>query len=347
MRKILLIISLLSFGIITNAQDNPEAIKSKIDELSKQKAALEGQIADLKGKLPVPPTPTWTYKGNAGLNFGQSLLGNDWSSAYGGNSNLNLQGVAHVEANLKKSRYSWDNSFDGKFGFVKNFDDNNTGINTSVAKNADLLQLASKFLYDLQSNNLKIGISATFISQFTPTYDLAKSNFLISDFLAPGTLDISPGLEWNPQPYLKIFLAPAMGRMTFVTNDSIITRASENRFGNDVDQKLRSEVGAKMEIQFEKELVKNLVVRSRAQLFNNWSRPQTQLDAINSSRTNIDINWQTDVFYKLTKNIAIQFGFQTLYDDDVRIKNALVPGGFNSAQFQFRQNFGLGFVAGF
>lgn len=347
MKKIYLILSIVSISFIANAQDSPEAIKTKIDELSKQKSALEGQIADLKGKLPVPPTPTWVYKGNVGLNFGQSLLGNDWSTAYGGNSNLNLQGVAHIEANMKKDRHTWDNSFDGKFGFVKNFDDNNTGVNTNVAKNADLLQLASKYLYDLQTNNLKIGMGATFISQFTPTYDLAKQDFLISDFLAPGTLDLSPGLEWKPKPYLRFFFAPAMGRMTFVIHDSIITRATENKFGNDLDQKVRSEVGAKLEIQFEKEIVKNLIIRSKAQLFNNWSRPQTQLDLINSSRTNIDVNWQTDLFYKLTKNIAVQFGFQTMYDDDVRVKNAAIPGGFNTAQFQFRQNFGLGFVAGF
>jgi len=186
-----------------------------------------------------------------------------------------------------------------------------------------------------------------FLSQFTKTYDLARPDFLISDFLAPATLDLSPGLQWEPLPYLKIFFAPAMGRMTFVTNDSIISRATENRFGNGVDEKIRSEVGAKADIVFEKEVVKNLVIRSRAQLFNNWSRPSAALEAINSTRTNIDVNWQTDIFYKLTKNIAINFGFQTIYDDDVRIKNAAIPSGFNNAQFQFRQNFGVGFVTGF
>jgi hypothetical protein len=347
MKKIILSLGFAAVSLGMNAQSSPEAIKTKIDELAKQKAGIEAQITDLTGQLPAPVIPTWSYKGNAGLNFGQSLLGNDWSSAYGGNSNLNLQGVAHVEANMKKSRHSWDNSFDGKFGFIKNFDDNNTGVNTNVAKNADLLQLASKYLYDLQTNNLKIGMGATFISQFTKTYDLAKNDFLISDFLAPGTLDLAPGLEWKPKPYLSFFFAPAMGRLTFVTNDSIISRTTENKFGNDKDQKVRSEVGAKLEIEFKKELVKNLVVRSKAQLFNNWSRAQTQLDAINSSRTNIDVNWQTDLFYKLTKNIAVQFGFQTRFDDDVRIKNSAQPGGFNPAQFQFTQNFGLGFVAGF
>jgi hypothetical protein len=347
MNKLIHSISLAAMTLGMNAQTSPDAIKAKIDELAKQKAGIESQIADLNKQLPIPVAPTWTYKGNAGLNFGQTMLGNDWSTAYGGNSNLNLQGVAHLEANMMKARHSWSNSFDGKFGFIKNFDDNNTGVNTNVAKNADMLQLSSKYLYDLQTNNLKIGMGMNFLSQFTKTYDLARPNFLISDFLAPATLDLSPGLEWQPKSYLKIFFAPAMGRMTFVMNDSIISRATENKFGNDKDQTVRSEVGAKLEILFEKEIVKNLVVRSRAQLFNNWSRPQTQLDAINSNRANIDINWQTDVFYKLTKNIAVQFGFQTLYDDDVRIKNASVPSGFNPAQFQFRQNFGLGFVAGF
>jgi hypothetical protein len=345
MKKIVFSLSILLSGVVI-AQESPEVIKTKIDDLTKQKSALESQIADLNKQLPAPVVKPWTYKGNASINVGQNLLGSDWTASYGGNSTLNLGGQTHIEANYTKGRHSWSNSFDGTLGFFKNINVD-SGVNDNINKNADVLQLSTKYLFDLQKANLKVGIGANFLTQFIKTYDLAKREKLLSDFLAPGILDISPGLEWTPQPYLKIFLAPASGRFTFVTNDTIVLRndAAANRFGNDVDQRVRTELGARLDIVFEKELVKNLSVRSRAQLFNNYTRPQIQIDAINSSRANIDVNWQTDLFYKLTKNIALNFGFQVLRDDDVRVTDKAT--GVKSSPWNWRNNFGIGFVAGF
>jgi hypothetical protein len=93
-------------------------------------------------------------------------------------------------------------------------------------------------------------------------------------------------------------------------------------------------------------LIKNLNIRSRAQLFNNYTRPQLQIDAINSSRGNIDINWQTDLFYKLTKNIALNFGFQVLKDDDVRIVSNKLTGD-KTSPWNWRNTIGISFITGF
>lgn len=345
MKKISLLLAVFSFNFLVMAQDSPEAIKSKIDQLSKQKSDLEAQIADLNKKLPVPPTPTWTFKGNVGINFGQNLLG-DWAA--GGFSNFSLQGIGHLEANMKKGRHSWENGLDGNLGFVKNFDAVNGG-DYPIQKSADMVQLNSKYLYDLQKGNLQLGLNLNFLSQFIKTWDNKTGTKLISDFLAPGFLDVSPGLQWKPTSYFKLFFSPASGRFTFVTNDTIINRGgAENRFGNDVGQTVRTELGAKLDAVFEKELVKNLSIRSRLQLFNNYTRPQSQIDAIYSSRANIDVVFQTDLFYKLTKNIALNFGFQTIKDDDVRFSNVSSPDADGKKSiWQVRQNFGAGMVFGF
>jgi hypothetical protein len=344
MKKTIVLLGLFISGYLYS-QTSPEGIQAKIDELSKQKSAIELQIADLNKQLPAPIVKPWTYKGNATVNIGQNLLGSNWTASYGGNSTLNLGGQAHLEANYQNKRHSWSNSFDGTLGFFKNISVD-SGVNDNINKNADILQFSSNYLYDLQKANLKVGIGANFLSQFIKTYDLAKSDKLLSDFLAPGILDVSPGIEWTPQPYLKVFLSPASGRFTFVSNDSIITKAEANRFGNDVDQRIRSELGARLDIVFEKELIKNLNIRSRAQLFNNYTRPQLQIDAINSSRGNIDINWQTDLFYKLTKNIALNFGFQVLKDDDVRIVSNKLTGD-KTSPWNWRNTIGISFITGF
>lgn len=326
------------------AQETPELIKTKIEELTKQKAGIETQIAELNKQLPAPPLKPWKYKGNATINTGLNLLGSNWTSSYGGNSTLNAGLQGHIEANYTKGRHAWNNSFDGALGFFKNMNVD-SGVNDNINKNADILQVSSKYLYDFQTAGLKIGIGANFLSQFIKTYDLAQREKLLSDFLAPGILDVSPGIEWTPEPSLKVFFAPASGRFTFVMNDSIILNAAANRFGNEVGERMRTELGARLEIVFEKEVIKNLSIRSRAQLFNNYSRPQSQLDFIGSSRANVDINWQTDIFYKLTKNIAFHMGFQLLRDDDVRIVDRTT--GMLHAPWNWRNTIGISFITGF
>ena len=347
MKKTILLLTLTLLGVSTKAQnETPEQAKTKIEELNKQKAAIEAEISKYNAMLPKPVVPNWIIRGNSNINFGQTLLG-DWAA--GGTSNLNMLVVGHIEANYKKGVHSWENGFDGKLGFMKNFDPVKD-IDEPILKNNDLLQLSSKYLYDLRTNNLKVGLGVNFISQFTNTNSSTNSDYLVSTFLAPATLDISPGIEWGPLPYLKVFLAPASGRFTFVTNDTIVGRtdAAATRFGNDVNEKVRSEFGTRADITFEKELIKNLVLRSRLQLFNNWSRPQAQLDKIYSTRANIDVNWQTDIFYKITKNIAVNFGFQTIKDDDVRFTNAnSKDADGKSSNWQIRENFGVGMVFGF
>lgn len=341
MKKIGVAILCSILWMSNHAQSEAVTIDAKIAQLDKQKSELEEEISKLKASKPIP---IWSFKGNISLNLGQNLLGSNWMSSYGGNSTINLGGVSHVEANYRKGRNSWDNSFDGLMGFFKNINVD-SGVNDRINKSNDMLQLSSKYLYDLQKGNLKVGVGMNFLSQFTKTFSLDK-DVLLSDFLAPGVLDLSPGLQWTPVSSFNVFLSPASGRMTFVANSDISGLADETkRFGNGLNEAVRMELGTRVVLSFEKELVKNLSVRSKAQLFNNWSRPDAQLTAIESTRANVDVNWQNDFFYKLTKNIAINFGFQVMRDDDVRVTDKLT--GLKAANWNWRNNIGVGFVAGF
>ena len=152
MKKTIVLLGLFISGYLYS-QTSPEGIQAKIDELSKQKSAIESQITDLNKQLPAPIVKPWTYKGNATVNIGQNLLGSNWTASYGGNSTLNLGGQAHLEANYQNKRHSWSNSFDGTLGFFKNISVD-SGVNDNINKNADILQFSSKYLYDLQKANL-------------------------------------------------------------------------------------------------------------------------------------------------------------------------------------------------
>jgi len=335
------------FAFLTMASyaQSVSIIQLKIDSLKKIKVGLDNEIQNLQSQIPVPEIKPWTYKGNGTINVGSILLGDNWTKSFGGNSTLNFGAMGHLEANYKKSRHEWSNTFDGSIGFFKNINVD-AGVNDDINKNTDRLQVSSKYMYDLQKSNLKAGVNLNFLSQFIKTFSLSNRDFLVSDFLAPGILDLAPGLEWTPSKHFKFFLSPASGRLTFVLNDTLSSSLeAQRRFGNQQDQQIRTELGAKAIANFEKEVVKNLTYRSKLQLFNNYSRPEDQLTNINSSRTNIDVDWQNDLFYKLTKNIAVSFGFTLTKDDDIRIKEdgtePLV------SPWNWQNNIGLSFVAGF
>jgi hypothetical protein len=121
-----------------SAQTSPDGIQAKIDEVSKQKSAIESQIADLNKQLPAPIVKPWTYKENAMVNIGQNLLGSNWTAFYDGNSTLNLGGQAYLEASYQNKRHSWSNSFDGISGFFKNINVDSS-INYNINKNVDIL----------------------------------------------------------------------------------------------------------------------------------------------------------------------------------------------------------------
>lgn len=351
MKKCFIILLFSAASVLTlSSQESPEEIDSAIRQARKEIKGWESYIAEMKSKLPPPPPSktkksVWKYTGNASINFSENVIG-DWAA--GGLSSYGFQAIVHVEQDLRSGKNEWDNTFDGRYGFIKNFDAV-SGNTRPFYKSMDMLQLNTKYLRHLKNDKLSLGIEVNFISQFNKTYDVLNGTYLFSDFLSPGILDMSPGFEYDPFPYFRIFFAPINYRMKFVTNDTIISRTSKfaNRYGHDVNEEVTYELGSKIDALFEKELFKGFILRSRLQLINSWGRPSPILDRLYSSRTNIDVYWQTDLFYKIFKSLSLQAGFQLIHDDDHRFSNVDNPDpDGKKAVWQLRENMGIGLVLG-
>ena len=322
---------------LMNAQDS--TLNTKISELEKEKSKIETEINELKKQLPVPVKPTWTFKGNFSANIGQTMLSN-WAA--GGFSSFNFQAIGHAEANYAKGRHTWLNSIDARIGFVKNYDPSKD-VDLPLFKNADQFLISSTYNYSMsEKSQWSYAFLMNFGSQFIKTWDANNSELLVSDFFAPAVLNISPGLTWKPKSYLTVFMTPASGQFNFVYNDFLIQRA-EGAFGNKQNQNIRSEFGARVDAIFEKDIIKNLTLRSRLQLFNNFTRSDKD-PAGNSRRWNVDITSQTDIFYKITKSIALNFSWLMIYDDDILIASKT---GEKRPILQIREAFGIGFTYGF
>jgi len=120
----------------------------------------------------------------------------------------------------------------------------------------------------------------TFRSQFAKGYEYkTDSTIFVSKFMAPGTVDIGPGVEWKPNDYFMINFSPATVRWIVVNDERL---ADEGAFGLDpavVDtagvitehaEKVKTMFGAKVLTTFKYEIFKNVEFATKLELFSDY-----------------------------------------------------------------------------
>ncbi len=160
----------------------------------------------------------WKTGGLFNLNFGQGSQSN-WAAG-GDDFSLSIASYFGYYAFYKKGKYSWDNTMDFNYGLV-----NTTSLGTR--KNDDRIDLLSKVGYSL-TPKLDVAALINFHSQFSKGYKYNSDGTkdILSNFLSPGYLLISPGLDYKPVKGLSIFISPVTSRWIFVTNDSLSAKGS-------------------------------------------------------------------------------------------------------------------------
>lgn len=316
------------------AADNNTALKSKIGELS--------------------DTAIWNWGGLGSVQFGQTALVN-WAA--GGNSQIAVGLRGYLFANLTKKRHLWENTFDGNWGIVK-FKGEGPQINQN------LFIINSQYGYRL-NNNVYLAALANIQSPFSKGFDYSEEpKKFITQFAAPMYVKAAVGINYKPNEYISIFVAPIAGKFTIVGNDTIASRnsfipATEDAEGNRYyNEHFRAEFGALARISFQKEIFKNVNLRSVLELFNNYTDPNK------SNRRNIDINWQTGLDLNVNEWLTVGIFTHLLYDDDtswakeddngnpINIKNPDTGVDFldaagnpiqqNTTGVQFRENLTVG-----
>jgi hypothetical protein len=340
MKKISICCAILIACLHTYAQD--PALKDKQLELAQLELELKqknDQIAEVKSQIAtLTPPLNWKKGGFSSLNFNSVGL-TDWAA--GGVQSNSVTALANLFADYKKNNISWSNNLDLAYGIIANEGDE------AVRKNEDKIDYLSKFGYAANSK-LNYAILANIKSQFAPGFDLSslENPVEISKFLAPAFINLSLGMDYKLNSYLSIYFSPAAGKFTIVNDDSIAamnlyipstTDAQGKQFYND---HFRSEFGAFFNVLLNKDLSSKINLRSRLDLFNNYT------DKNAANRENIDVNWETMVNMKLTKYIGASLFTHIIYDNDVEVATAYDANDLAIAfgpRLQFKRVFGLGF----
>ncbi len=301
--------------------------------------AVSAQNADTTSK--------WKRSGLVSLTFNQSSFSN-WTA--GGENSYSFTAVGKYFADYTSGNFSVNNSINLKYGVVKNESYDN------LRKNEDLIELISQFNQKFSKNWSASG-QINFTSQFANGYNYPDDETVVSKFLAPGYLNVAPGLLYKPVDFFSILISPATMRAVFVNDQALadvgaygVDRADTLANG-DIDEgtgkKSKVKLGGFVEFYFKKDLFTNVNLESRLNLFYNY----LQDNNIPDDTMPLDMNWQTFINLKvndwLSANLFVHMAYMP---GDVFIDREVMNGSKEPVpndKLQLLQTFGIGLAYNF
>ncbi len=260
---------------------------------------------------------TWTIGGENSITFSQVSLSN-WAA--GGENSLSANGFLRVFANKKNENNIWENQLKVAYGLVKQGE-------YSIRKSNDAMQFTSTYGRAV-FKKWYLTAAIDFKSQFSPGYKYPNDSTIISDFLAPGYILASIGLDYKPNNDFSISLSPVSSRTTVVLNDSL---SASGKYGVDPGDKIRFEFVGTFKMMYKTDVMKNVSFRTNLELLSNYMEEPE----------NIDVDWEVFINMKINKYLSANISTHLIYDNDVMIKN---KEGIEAARVQFKELFGIGFA---
>lgn len=222
-----------------------------------------------------------------GLNFSQSAFTSNYSAGGVNSVALGTNFIYHTEYN--KAPFSYVSELNLTYGVAKNKGQGKRKTNDRIYFDNKLASQLSKHWY--------IFGALTFESQFDKGFnytDLGNGNFSaqqISNFMAPGYLTESLGLEYKPAPYFDLRLGTGTARQTFVLDDSV---RKVNDYGVGPNHTVKNDLAFQMVALFDKDIMKNIHLNTRYALFIPYGESVKfithRIDAVLSARVNRLIN---------------------------------------------------------
>jgi len=274
----------------------------------------------------------WRISNVFGLNATQSAFVN-WAA--GGRNNVSALAFINSNLDYKKGNHKWTNEVRLALGGVKYFDQG------GMQKTDDQIMINSNYGYMIKEK-WYYSLLADFRTQFMDGYIFPNDSIPQSRFMAPGYLLLSLGIDFTPNKHLTMLLSPATGKFTFVNDQRLANEGAYGVRGAEYDglgnllkegSRFRPEIGAYIKVRYTKEIMKNILLQSRLELFSNYlEKPQ-----------NIDVNAEVILNFKVNSWFSATLQFNLIYDDDIHV--AVKDGAGNTymaPRTQFKQVLGLG-----
>ena len=250
----------------------------------------------------------WVTKGSFSTQLTESFFSPNWYQ--GGINNLNVLSMLTLEANYNnKRKVQWDNKLDARLGFYQNQGE-------EIQSNQDLLRLTSKL--NLKAiRNWNYAIEAQGNTQMLNHYD---GDNLKSRFLAPADASFTVGMDFKKsfkKGSVSIYPGPLSYKMTYVAVKDLA-----GRYGLEEGKKIRSDLGSKLEVNFDYKITDNISYKTRFYYFT-------------GRYEYVQMDWENTFNFQVSKYISTKLFFHTRFDD-------LVEPYEGWKYFQFKQYLMLG-----
>lgn len=257
----------------------------------------------------------WKKGGQFALNFSQVSLTN-WIQ--GGENSIAVNSFLNLYATYAKGKSIWDNKLDLAFGTVKSGDQ-------GFRKSDDKIDFSSKYGI-LAAKKLYYSALLNFRSQFTAGYKYPDDSTIISKFLAPAYITAGIGIDYKPVDYFSVYFSPVTGRLLIV-NDQVLSDAGA--FGVEPGKKVKAGFGALLRIEFAKDIITNVNLKTKLELFSDYlDHPE-----------NLDVYWDVFIAMKINKWLAANLNTTLVYDSNTMITD---KDGNTGPRTQFKEVFGVG-----
>jgi hypothetical protein len=250
------------------------------------------------------PQPKWKVNGRLAFIFNQSSFSN-WASGgqntVAGNINLNY------DFNYKKENINWDTRIITGYGL--------SHISEKGYRKTDDRFELNTLLGVKTGTYWFLSFIGNFRTQYTKGFDYKKEpKQLVSEFLAPAYLTFGPGMLYKKSDNLSLNIAPATARYTFVSD------FFSGRFGVEEGKNTAFSLGFNLSGYYKFNIMENVEMENIITIYADYL----------ANIGNVDLDYQTNIRFKVNNYIKMQMTFHTIVDDN------------SSSRIQFRQLFGLG-----
>lgn len=244
----------------------------------------------------------WKKTGTFIINVNQGALRN-WA----GGGELNTLGVTTIlnyNINHRKGRITWNNYLDLGLGFQ------NASSFGKFRKVDDRVDITSKYAYQFEKV-WYAAVLANINTQSLVGYSYTDSvDTKISNFLTPGKILLSAGLDFRPDKTFTLFVSPITTRFILKNDQDFYTI---DKFGVTANHKIHTELGAFATAKYTKRIAGWAFYTGRLDLFSNYKRnPQ-----------NVDVFLTNLLTLKFNKWLATNVSFDLVYDDDILKKTQI------------------------
>ncbi len=293
--------------------------------------------SDLNKEVPADTAKKhWLVQGSGSLQFTQASFTN-WAA--GGQNSLGLAAWVNFKANYRNKRHMWANTLDLGYGF----NILGKGSDAQFTKVNDKIEFTTSYGYELSKNKKWFfTLLANFRTQFDNGYNYPDDSTAISKIMAPGYLVAGLGITYTPSSWFMMYLSPASGRFTFVTDQKL---SDAGAFGVDPAEyqytatdtllvkhgkSMKGEFGPYFRADLNRDIIKNVNLTTSLELFSDYLH----------QFGNIDVNWNLLLSLKVNKWLSASIKTQLIYDDDIKIKTD--PAKSPGPRTQFKELLGIG-----